>query len=47
VNRREFIAIALGTACTPFAVEAQQTGKAYRIGWLDYSSSAENLGIFV
>lgn len=46
MNRREFVAAALSTACTPFAVEAQPTGKAYRVGWLDYSSSAENLGIF-
>lgn len=46
-DRRRFIAAALGTVCAPFAVEAQQTGKAYRVGWLDYSSSAENLGIFV
>jgi putative ABC transport system substrate-binding protein len=46
VNRREFIATVLSTVCTPFAVEAQQTGKVHRIGWLDYSSSAENLGIF-
>ncbi len=46
MNRREFIAAALSTTCAPFAVEAQQAGKAYRVGWLDYSSSAENLGIF-
>ena len=46
MNRREFIATALSAVCTPFAVEAQQTGKVHRIGWLDYSSSAENLGIF-
>ncbi len=46
MRRREFIAAAFGAACAPFAVEAQPTGKLYRIGWLDYSSSAENLGIF-
>jgi ABC-type uncharacterized transport system substrate-binding protein len=46
VNRREFIA-AIGTACIPSTVGAQLTGKLYRVGWLDYSSSAENLGIFV
>ena len=47
MRRREFIAGAFGAACAPFAVEAQPTGKLYRIGWLDYSSSGENLGIFV
>src|SRR2546425_7280552 len=47
MNRREFVVAALSTVCAPFAVEAQQAGKVYRIGWLDYSSSAENLGIFV
>src|SRR5437016_421229 len=47
VNRRKFIAAALGTVCAPFGVMAQQPGRIYRIGWLDYSSSAENLGIFV
>jgi putative tryptophan/tyrosine transport system substrate-binding protein len=46
VQRRELIAAALGVACAPFAVKAQPAGKLYRIGWLDYSSSAENLGIF-
>ena len=46
MNRRKFIAAVLGTACTPSGVAAQQTGKIYRVGWLDYSSSAENLGIF-
>ena len=47
MNRREFIAAALGTACAPLTGRAQQSGKVHRIGWLDYSSSAENLGIFV
>jgi putative ABC transport system substrate-binding protein len=46
MDRRKFIVGALGTACVPFAVEAQQTGKLRRVGWLDYSSSAENLGVF-
>ena len=46
MNRREFIATTLGAVCAPFAAKAQ-TGKIHRIGWLDYSSSAENLGIFV
>jgi putative tryptophan/tyrosine transport system substrate-binding protein len=47
VSRRELIAVVLGIVCTPFTVAAQQTSKVYRIGWLDYSSSGENLGIFV
>jgi putative ABC transport system substrate-binding protein len=46
VDRRKFVAAALTAACTPFTVEAQPTGKLYRIGWLDLSSSAENLGVF-
>ena len=46
VRRREFVAAAFGAVCVPFAVKAQPAGKLYRIGWLDYSSSAENLGIF-
>ncbi len=47
MNRREFIGAALGAVFTPFAVEAQQMRNLYRVGWLDYSSSAENLGIFL
>src|SRR2546425_11313598 len=47
MNRREFVVAALSTVCAPFAVEAQQAGKVYRIGWVGYSSSGENLGIFV
>jgi ABC transporter substrate binding protein len=47
VSRRELIAVVLGAVFTPFTAAAQQTGKVYRIGWLDYSSSGENLGIFV
>jgi putative ABC transport system substrate-binding protein len=47
VSRRELIAVVLGIVYTPFTVAAQQTSKVYRIGWLDYSSSGENLGIFV
>ena len=44
--RREFIAAALGAGCTPPAVQAQPAGKTFRVGWLDFSSSAENLGTF-
>src|SRR5260370_30324680 len=47
MTRREFIGAALGAVFTPFAVEAQQMRNLYRVGWLDYSSSAENLGIFL
>jgi len=46
MNRREFVTAALGAVCLPVPVRAQQTGKTYRVGWLDYSSAAENLGIF-
>lgn len=47
MNRREFIAAAmLGAGGAPLAVQAQPAGKAIRVGWLDFSSSAENLGIF-
>jgi putative tryptophan/tyrosine transport system substrate-binding protein len=46
VNRRKFTAAALGAACLPFGAGAQPTARVQRVGWLDYSSSAENLGIF-
>jgi putative ABC transport system substrate-binding protein len=46
VNRREFAAAALATACIPPAAFAQPAGRLYRVGWLDLSSSAENLGVF-
>jgi putative ABC transport system substrate-binding protein len=45
VNRREFLGGALGTLCVPSVVVAQ-ADRTRRIGWLDFSSSAENLGIF-
>jgi putative tryptophan/tyrosine transport system substrate-binding protein len=48
IHRREFIGTVVGgLLAAPLGARAQQVGKAYRIGWLDYSSSAENLGIFV
>jgi putative ABC transport system substrate-binding protein len=47
MRRRELIAAALAAACAPVRVAAQPTGRLNRIGWLDYSSAAENLGIFV
>ena len=46
MSRRKFIAAVLGAVCTPSGVGAQQAARVYRVGWLDYSSSAENLGIF-
>jgi putative ABC transport system substrate-binding protein len=46
MNRRKFVAAGVGALCVPFAAEAQQPGRLYRVGWLDYSSAAENLGIF-
>jgi putative ABC transport system substrate-binding protein len=48
IGRRTFIAsLALGTAARPIVAGAQSATKAYRIGWLDYSSSGESVGIFV
>jgi len=47
MNRRMFTAAIAAAACAPFAAAAQQAGRLHRIGWLDYSSSAENLGVFV
>jgi putative ABC transport system substrate-binding protein len=46
VRRRKFVAATVGMAWGTSAVHAQQTGRVYRVGWLDFSSSAENLGIF-
>src|SRR5262249_21147739 len=45
MNRREFVIAGAGIACVPSYPFAQTGTK--RIGWLDYSSAAENLGIFV
>jgi len=47
MDRRGTLVALLVLGVAPRIVRAQQTGKAYRVGWLDYSSSAENLGIFV
>jgi putative ABC transport system substrate-binding protein len=47
MRRRELIAAALAAACAPLNLTAQPAAKLHRIGWLDYSSAAENLGIFV
>jgi putative ABC transport system substrate-binding protein len=47
MHRRAFIGILAGGFLAPSSgVNARQTNKVYRIGWLDFSSSAENLGIF-
>ena len=46
MDRRDFIAAALGALCAPSPATAQVTGRLFRVGWLDYSSSGENLGIF-
>jgi putative ABC transport system substrate-binding protein len=45
VNRRRILAALLAAAWAPLL--AQQPGRIQRIGWLDYSSSSENLGTFV
>jgi len=47
MNRRGTLVTLLALGVAPRIVGAQQPGKTYRVGWLDYSSSAENLGIFV
>jgi putative ABC transport system substrate-binding protein len=47
VNRRDLIVAALATVCAPATAWAQASGRIRRIGWLDLSSSAENLGTFV
>jgi putative ABC transport system substrate-binding protein len=47
-HRRAFLGIvAAGVLAPCLGVNARQAGRVYRIGWLDYSSSAENLGVFV
>lgn len=47
MNRRKFIAAWASVLCAPPLARAQPTGTIRRIGWVDYSSSAENLGVFV
>jgi putative ABC transport system substrate-binding protein len=46
VKRREFMAATTGLLGAAFGAGAQPTAGLRRIGWLDFSSSAENLGIF-
>jgi putative ABC transport system substrate-binding protein len=46
VKRREFVGAAFALSCLPAATAAQPAGKVFRVGWLDFSSAAENLGIF-
>jgi hypothetical protein len=45
-KRRELVAAAAGVLCAPLAAIAQPTARLQRIGWLDLSSAAENIGIF-
>jgi putative ABC transport system substrate-binding protein len=48
MRRRAFIGIVGAGLLVPrTVVRARRAEKVYRIGWLDFSSSAENLGIFV
>ena len=47
MNRREILATVVAVACSPLVAQAQPSARIQRIGWLDYSSSSENLGIFV
>ena len=47
ISRRTYLGVlALALLAAPLAAGAQPGG-AYRIGWLDYSSSGESVGIFV
>lgn len=46
MDRRGTLVTLLALGVASRIVGAQQPGKTYRVGWLDYSSSAENLGIF-
>jgi len=46
VNRREFALGALAGWCLPGPAGAQSAARVRRVGWLDFSSAAENLGIF-
>jgi putative ABC transport system substrate-binding protein len=44
MNRRSFLAIATGALAAPLAGEAQQTGKVYRIGYLEEGSAGLGYG---
>jgi putative ABC transport system substrate-binding protein len=46
MDRRGTLVTLFALGVAPRIVGAQQPAKTYRVGWLDYSSSAENLGIF-
>ena len=46
MQRRDFVAAGVCIAALPVTARPQ-VAKLQRIGWLDYSSAAENLGIFV
>jgi putative ABC transport system substrate-binding protein len=41
------LALVFAFLFAPLAPGAQPPSKVYRVGWLDYTSSGENLGIFV
>ena len=45
MNRRKFLGATLGALCVPSRTLAQ-ADRIRKIGWLDFSSSAENLGVF-
>lgn len=47
MNRRKFVAAVASLLCAPVDTSAQSSTTIRRIGWVDYSSSAENLGVFV
>ena len=47
MDRRGFLVGAVGTACLPALAGAQRGERVARIGWLDYTSSGENRGVFV
>ena len=46
MDRRGTLVTLFALGVAPRIVGVQQPAKTYRVGWLDYSSSAENLGIF-
>ena len=45
MNRRDFLAMTFASVFVPIA-HAQSPARIHRVGWLDFSSAAENLGIF-
>ncbi len=47
MKRRDFLVATLVTAGIPGVALAQASGRVQHVGWLDFSSAGENLGIFV